>query len=122
VKLDELPPGGKPYRRARADLIDGKRNADRVSRDALTTLLSTASLVATAVRKCHPDFNLGVQPDDPPHHVADTLADRLLADPTARQDVLETLDVPERVHKLTGYIATVLGHLEAQVALKGPLQ
>ena len=122
VKLDELPAGDLPYRRARADVIDGKRNAERVSRDAVTTLLSTASLVAAAVRKRHPDFSLGVQPDDPPHQVADTLADRLLADPSERQDILETLDVPERVHKLTGYIAAVLGQIEPQGAPKGPLQ
>jgi Lon protease-like protein len=121
VKLDELPAGDFPYRRARVDVIDGKRNSDRVSRDSVTTLLSTASLVGAAVRKHHPDFSLGVQPDDPPHQIADTLADRLLADPSARQDVLETLDVPERIVKLTGYIAAVLAQQDAQ-AHKGPLQ
>ncbi len=121
VKLDELPAGDFPYRRARVDVIDGKRHADRVTRDAVTTLLSTASLVGAAVRKRHPDFSLGVQPDDPPHQIADTLADRLLADPAARQEVLAPLDVPERIVKLTGYIAEVLGQQESQ-GHKGPVQ
>jgi Lon protease-like protein len=122
VKLDELPPGELPYRRARADVIDGKRGSDRVTRDAMTTLMSTAALVGAAVRRRHPDFSLGVQPDDPPHQVADTLADRLLADSAARQDILETADVPERISKLTGYIAGILGNLETPSGSKGPLQ
>ena len=121
VKLDELPAGDFPYRRARLDVIDGKRGAERVSRDAITTLLSTASLVGAAVRRRHPDFNLGVQPDDPPHQIADTLADRLLADPAARQDVLETADVPERIVKLTGYVASILGKQDSH-SHKGPVQ
>lgn len=122
VRLEELEPGGFSYRRARLEVLDGKLHSDRVSREALTTLLSTASLVGTAVRRSHPDFNLGVQLDDPPHQVADTLADRLLADPRARQDILETLDVPERVHKLTGYVAALLGSIESQQSSRGMIQ
>ncbi len=122
VRLSELPAEGLPYRRAAVEVLDGKLHGDRVARDTLTTLLSTASLVATAVRRSHPDFSLGVQPDDPPHQVADTLADRLLADPEARQDVLETLDVPERIRKVTGYLAALLGQLESQHAPRGMVQ
>ena len=87
VKLDELSPDERLYRRARAELLDGKRGNERVAREAMTTLMSTASLVGAVVRRTHPDFSLGVQPDDPPHHVTDTLADRLLADADARQDL-----------------------------------
>ena len=121
VRLDELPADVFPYRRARAEMLDGKRNQERVGRDAVTTLISTASLVGAMVRRTHPDFSLGVSPDDPPHHVADTLADRLLAHHEARQDVLETLDVPERVRKLTSYVAGLLGQMESEQH-KGPLQ
>ena len=121
IKISEVPAAGLSYRRAQAELLDGKRGNERVSRDAMTTLLSTASLVGAMVRRTHPDFNLGIQPDDAPHHVADTLADRLLADAAARQDLLETLDVPERIKKLTGYIAGLLGQLEYETS-KGPLQ
>jgi Lon protease-like protein len=121
VKLDELPAGDFPCRRARAELLDGKRGNERVARDTMTTLMSTASLVGAVVRRTHPDFSLGVQPDDPPHHVADTLADRLLADADARQDLLETLDVPERIKKLTSYVAGLLGTLEHETS-KGPVQ
>jgi len=121
VKLHELPADGLAYRRARAELLDGKLHQERVGRDALTTLLSTASLVGAIVRKTHPNFSLGVQPDDPPHHVADTLADRLLADPEARQAVLETLDVPDRIRKLTSSIAELLGQIESE-HMKGPVQ
>ena len=114
ARLDELPAADFPFRRARVELLDGKRGSERVTRDSITTLLSTASLVAATVRRQHPDFALGVQTDDPPHQVADTLADRLLADPATRQEILETLDVPERVKRLTGFVATVLGQLETQ--------
>ncbi len=121
VKLDELPPGDLSYRRARAELLDAKHGQERITRDAMTTLLSTASGVAALVRRTHPDFSLGVQPDDPPHHVADTLTDRLLAEPETRQELLQTLDPCERVKKLTGYVATLLGQLEYEHS-KGPLQ
>jgi Lon protease-like protein len=121
VKLVELPASSLPYRRATAELLDGKRGHDRVHRDALTTLLSTASLVGAIVRRAHPNFTLGVQPDDPPHHVVDTLADRLIAAPDERQDLLETLDVGERIKKLTGYVATLLGTIETEHS-KGPYQ
>jgi hypothetical protein len=83
--------------------------------------MSTASLVGAIVRRSHPNFGLGVQPDDPPHHVVDTLADRLIADPDERQDLLETLDVHERLRKLTSYVATLLGTLENEHS-KGPVQ
>ena len=50
-------------------------------------------------------------------------ADRLLADPAARQEILETLDVPERIKKLTGHIATLLGQLESRSGqARGPVQ
>ncbi len=123
VHLTELPQADAPFRLARAEVLDARQGTDRLGRDALTTLLSTASLVATVVRKQHTDFSLGITPDDPPHQIADTLADRLLADPEARQDVLETLDVPTRIHKLTGHIASVLGQLESQAhAGRGTVQ
>ena len=121
VRIEELEPGGLSYRRARAELLDGKRGHERVSKESMTTLLSTASLVGAMVRRTHPDFSLGVLPDDAPHHIADMLADRLLADASSRQDLLETLDVPERIKKLTGYIAGLLGQLEYETS-KGPLQ
>lgn len=121
VKLTEHPAGELPYRRASAATLDGKHGNERVGRDSMTTLMSTASLVGALVRRTHPDFSLGVQPDDPPYHVTDTLADRLLADSDARQDLLETLDVPERVKKLTGYIAGLLGQMEYETS-KGPVQ
>src|SRR5262249_4715630 len=113
--------GGLPYRRGRAELLDAKHRHERVTREAMTTLLSTASRVAALVRRTHPNFSLGVQPDDPPYHVADTLADRLLADPPTRQELLETLDTCERVKKLTGHVAALLGQLEFEHS-KGPLQ
>jgi uncharacterized protein len=122
VRLRELPAGELPYRRAAGEVLECKLHPERVARDALTTLVSTASLVATTVRRSHPDFNLGVQPDDAPHQIADTLADRLLADPEARQDVLETLDVHERIRKVTGYLAALLGQLESQHASRGMVQ
>ncbi len=113
-RLEELPEDDYTFRRARIEVLEGRRGTERITRDSMTTLISTASLVAATVRKQHPDFNLGVQADDPPHQVADTLADRLLADPATRQVILETLDVQERIKRLTGYIATVLGQIDAQ--------
>jgi uncharacterized protein len=121
VRLHELPADGLPYRRAQAELLDSKLQQEKVARDALTTLLSTASLVGAIVRKTHPNFSLGIQNDDPPGHVADTLADRLLADSHVRQSILETVEVPDRIRKLTSAVAELLGQLESEHS-RGPVQ
>lgn len=121
VKVEEHPPSDQPYRRAHATYLDGKRNNERCPRDAITTLLSTAALVATSVRRVHPDFSLGAHADDAPHQIADTLADRLVADPEIRQSLLEILDVHERVRALTSHVAGLLGQSHA-AGSSGPLQ
>lgn len=112
VRLHELPESDLPYRRARAEVLDDRQATDQVGGDSMTALLSMASMVATAVRKRHPDFALGASADDPPGQVADNLADRLLSDPDARQQVLQTLSVPHRIQCLTEHVASVLSQLE----------
>ena len=112
VRLHELPANELPYRRARAEVLEDRAGTDHVSGESMTALLSMASMVATAVRRRHPDFSLGISSDDPPGQVADNLADRLLADPDARQEVLSALDVRERIERLTGHVAAVLSQLD----------
>ncbi len=106
VRLEELPQGTLPYRRARATPI-----ADRditVPPQDVTALVSCATKVASVVRMQHPEFSLGVRPDDPPGRVADAIADRLISDVETRQNVLEAIDPRERVRLTTDAIGELL--------------
>jgi Lon protease-like protein len=77
----------------------------------VTTLVSCATQVAQVVRRKHPDFSLGVGVADPPGLVADTIADRFVADPDKRQAILEALDLGERVHLVTDAVGELLAML-----------
>jgi Lon protease-like protein len=112
VRLSEHVRPDLPYRRARAEVLENQGEQQRSTAQAVTALLSTAALVATHVRRSQPQFSLGVTPDLAPGQIADVLADRLVADPYARQAILEAMDVRERVRLVTGRVADLLGELE----------
>ncbi|MCB9598267.1 MAG: LON peptidase substrate-binding domain-containing protein, partial [Sandaracinaceae bacterium] len=97
VRLTELPADGLEYRRASAVALE-----DRVPHpDAVEALrprvLATAASVAALVRESHPDFELGLEPAMPASVLADRLADRLVAEPARRQQILEAADVKVRL-------------------------
>jgi Lon protease-like protein len=114
VVLEELPADGLLYRRARAVVLRDVVPDGGVPFGDVSALLSCASAVAAAVRKEHPDFQLGVESTDDAGRVADLVADRLIADTTLRQRILETLDVRERVQMLMGPIGELMATLGSQ--------
>lgn len=107
--LDELPEeDGIPYRVARGRLLEERGTA---SAEAQKTLLGCATSLTSLVRRTHPDFDLGLEASDPFGRTLDSIADRLVADPEARQCALEALDVAERARIVTASLTELLGEL-----------
>jgi Lon protease-like protein len=90
--------GGPPYRRASVRLLPERPG--RLQADDLTVAWALAREIATQVTDEAEGFQLATSPDDPPGLFVDRLADQLIADPAARQDLLETLDVGQRAQVL----------------------
>ncbi|MFW5875971.1 MAG: LON peptidase substrate-binding domain-containing protein [Myxococcota bacterium] len=109
VQLDELAPGHRSYRRARASVVHDRGGA---SADEVQALWSCASAVATFVRREHAEFALGVVPTDGAARVADVVTDRLVAPPDVRQRILETVDVGHRVQLATEAVSKLLVSLQ----------
>lgn len=111
VRLEELPAEGRPYRRARATVLDGGARASEVPRATMAALLQAASLVAAEVRRRQGHFDLGVAPGDPSDVVVDVIADRLVADAARRQRILEELDTKARAQLTIDAVTELLGML-----------
>jgi len=110
VCLRELPEDGLPYRRARAEAVIDPLEAE-VPESDIRALFACASQIAGRVQQQHPQFSLGVEPTDPPGVIADTIADRLIADYHLRQIVLETLDLGERIRRVTDLVGELLARI-----------
>ncbi|MEM9068429.1 MAG: LON peptidase substrate-binding domain-containing protein [Myxococcota bacterium] len=111
VRLEELAPD-KPYRQAKAIALAAE--AESVNQGDILALLACAGQVAEVVRRKHPEFSLGVSARDPAAHVADTLADRFVADTDKRQAILEELNLPRRVALVTDAIGELLAMLASR--------
>jgi ATP-dependent Lon protease len=102
VQLHELPFGEKPYRRARATILDS--SGDATAQD-VAALFSTANAFAARVREREPKFDFPVAKDLPAGALADLCAHHLVLDARERQTILETLDVGARVRRVTDALA-----------------
>jgi ATP-dependent Lon protease len=102
VRLDELP-FVPPYRRARAEVMEDT-GAEPTSND-LSALLSTATSFASLVRARDPSFELRLPRGLSAARMASLCASQLVLDTRERQAILETLDVGERVRRVTEAIA-----------------
>ena len=96
------------FRVARARVLpnDGHANAGDMQ-----TLIACATQVATVVRERHPEFELGIRPDDDASTIIDTLADRFVADSDSRQAILEACDLGKRCDQTLSAIAELLATL-----------
>jgi len=110
VELEELEPGEAPYRRAKAMVLQD-RATDQVRPEAVAAMMSTATQVASMIRRSYPEFELGVSNDSAPGRLVDTLTDRLIGEPEIRQTLLEESSVPARVAMLTDKIASLWAQL-----------
>ena len=94
ARVEELP-YKRPYRRARLTVLDASSGCADPA--LVRALVSTATCVAGAVRKCHPSFRFCLPQTDDPGILADACSHYLVLEGTERQSLLETLDVCERV-------------------------
>lgn len=109
VHLDEFAVD-RPYRVAKAAVL--RDDAAAVPSGDVLALLSCASRISEVVRRKHPEFTLGVGPADPPARIADTVADRFVADTATRQAILEELRLRRRIDLVTealGELLAILG-------------
>jgi Lon protease-like protein len=116
VQLEELPMGEVRYRTARATVLPDQGRARETDRLAM---FSAASTVASIVRRDHPEFELGVEGDTTDGQAADLVADRLVSEAETRQALLETLDVGDRVRRVTDEVTSLLAMLSARGSRAG---
>jgi Lon protease-like protein len=117
VHLRELAPRGLRYRRAEATVLEDRVPKGGVQAVELTALLSLATRISGIVQRALPDFALQAAVDDAPALMTDRIADQLVLDPAARQDLLETLDVGSRVRTLTRHLSQL--HMALSSATTG---
>lgn len=102
VRLDELP-FVPPYRRARATVLAAP--AEGAPERDVSALLSNASAFVALVRERERDFDFHLPRSALPGEIADVCAHHLVIDPDERQAILETLDLRERVLRVTEVLA-----------------
>lgn len=102
VRLEEVP-FVPPYRVAKATVLhtDDMHAPDR----DVTALLANASAFAALVRERDRDFDFKLPRDAPPGFLADVCAHHLIIDAGERQAILETLDLPDRILRVTEALA-----------------
>jgi Lon protease-like protein len=105
VKLEELEPAGLRYRRATATVLHERTPEGGVKTSDISALLSLATRVATLVKRALPGFVMQAESDDTPSLLSDRIADQFVLDPAARQDLLETLDIEQRLRTVTSQLA-----------------
>jgi uncharacterized protein len=105
VELEELPFGELLYRRARARLLHDVAPRDGLAVTEMASLFTLASRVAASIRSREPRFRLLATANDPAPVMIDKLSDQLIGNPVERQELLSTLDLHERLKRLSSLIA-----------------
>jgi uncharacterized protein len=111
VHLQELP-ADKTYRRASATVLTER--AAGLDAGDIQAVFALASQIATLVKRALPAFALQAAATDAPTLIIDRIADQLVLDPAARQDLLETLDVPARLKSLTQLLGELYASLDSK--------
>jgi Lon protease-like protein len=102
VRLEELP-FVSPYRTAKATVLE-TNEAEAPERD-VTALISNATSFVALVRERDRDFDFRLPKGASPGAVADICAHHLVIDAAERQEILETLDLGDRLLRVTEAIA-----------------
>src|SRR5207245_1148951 len=97
VQLEELP-FVPSYRRARATLL--KETHSPVSAGDRASLFATASVIISELSKRDSRFAFRLPRNVEPGAVADMCAHHLVVDACIRQEILEELDVAQRVRRM----------------------
>ena len=106
VALNELDAGGKPYRRARAQVLPDVTQGAPPDPSELAALWSLAVQVTELVRKQRgAPVQLQGSATTPAAHLIDLVADQLIADPVLRQTLLQTREVHARLQLTKAHLA-----------------
>lgn len=105
VRLHELDAADLPYRRARAEVLVDRPPEGGVKRADLGAVWSLATQVAQEVHRIDAQFVLRAAPTDEASILSDRIADQLVTEPDARQQLLETLDLDHRIELLRTHLA-----------------
>ena len=102
VRLEEVP-FVAPYRRAKSLLLEDTSTS--VPEGDVAALVTTARSFASLVHECHQSFAFNLPQGTSVGALADLCAHHLVLDARERQRILETLDVPSRVRRVTEVLA-----------------
>lgn len=102
VRLDELP-FEPPYRRARATVLPV--GVEAASERDVSAMISNAAAFVALVRDRDHEFEFRLPRGALPGALADICAHHLVIDAGERQSILETLDLRERVLRVTEILA-----------------
>jgi uncharacterized protein len=105
VQLEELEPAGLRYRRAAASVLQEHTPAGGSKPSHLISSSSLSPPPPTLVKRALPGFVMQAESDDTPSLLSDRIADQFVLDPAARQDLLETLDIEQRIRTVTSQLA-----------------
>lgn len=96
VSLAELP-FQPPYRRARVTVLGS--TGDELTTNERSALNVAIQRQVARVRSQHPDFEFDYPPELPTSQVVDLCAHYLVTDSRVRQQILETLDINQRLQR-----------------------
>ena len=101
-RLEELP-FVPPYRTAKATILPTEDSG--VPERDVTALLANAQAFVSLVREGDRDFDFRMPRGAPPGFIADLCAHHLVIDADERQMILETLNLAERIQRVTEILA-----------------
>ena len=102
IEMEELP-FAPPYRRVRAKILAESTGA--IAAPDRTALLAAAHSFVSEVHRRDSSFRFHLPPSLEPGAIADLCAHHLVIDADARQAILEELDVPTRITRVTRELA-----------------
>lgn len=114
VHIDESPPNGLPYRKASLTVLRDQVPAGGPEGSEVNALLGLAQRIVGVVRQREPRFSLPLHEGAEPCATVDLIADHLVLDEETRQQLLECLDVEERIRRVVNYLAHLDITLRAQ--------
>jgi Lon protease-like protein len=113
VRIVEELPSEEPYRLVRAEVLpDVYRSGSDLS-IAHQSLVVLCDRLAGALPNGGDTLRQLARQEEDPAATVDLLAAALVTDPSARQELVEMLDVACRIDKVSHVVASVLGRLES---------
>ena len=105
--VEELPPS-EPYRLVRAERVDEAPPSAQAGMTGLVTLLTLCDRLAAVLPSGGETLRELARQERDPGAASDVVASALFTEPGDRQRILETLDVEERIERVSEALVTLL--------------